>query len=158
MIRSQNTVTHQTTLERRAARADAEIIRLEHMAAHEGVLRSHKDRVSKSEEKLKLAFSRRKKNVARWQRSLEQRGLPSTLSPSEVWRIGTHRHELLTLDDDRRRLSDEARHKREELAAASRRIEAILVECDLLPEGTSLDQLQQLDDLLNKQRRTKRPS
>ena len=121
------------------------------MAAHEGVLRSHKARVSKSKEKLKLAFSRRKKSVARWQRSLEQRGLPSTLSPSEVWRIGTHRHELLTLDDDRRRLSDEARHKREELAAASRRIEAILVECELLPEGTSLDQLQQLDDLLNKQ-------
>ena len=142
----------QTTLERRAARADAEIIRLEHMAAHEGVLRSHKARVSKSKEKLKLAFSRRKKSVARWQRSLEQRGLPSTLSPSEVWRIGTHRHELLTLDDDRRRLSDEARHKREELAAASRRIEAILVECELLPDGTSLDQLQQLDDLLNKQR------
>jgi uncharacterized protein YhaN len=74
------------------------------------------------------------------------------LSPSEVWRISTHRHELLTLDDDRRRLSDEARHKREELAAASRRIEAILVECELLPEGTALDQLQQLDDLLNKQR------
>tara|TARA_E500000081_G_scaffold155054_1_gene194159 strand:- start:237 stop:3551 length:3315 start_codon:yes stop_codon:yes gene_type:complete len=150
---SQPESTHspQTTLERRAARADAEILRLEHMAAHEGVLRSHKARVSKSKEKLKLAFSRRKKSVARWQRSLEQRGLPSTLSPSEVWRIGTHRHELLTLDDDRRRLSDEARHKREELAAASRRIEAILVECELLPEGTSLDQLQQLDDLLNKQ-------
>ncbi len=142
----------QTSLERRAARADAEIIRLEHMATYEGVLRGHKDRISKSKEKLKLAFSRRKKSVARWQKSLEHRGLPNTLSPSEVWRIGTHRHELLTLDDDRRRLSDEARHKREELAATSRRIEAMLVDCELLPEGTSLDQLQQLDDLLNKQR------
>ena len=141
-----------TNLERRAARADAEIIRLEHMASYDGVLRSHRDRISKSKEKLKLALSRRKKSVVRWQKSLEHRGLPSTLSPSEVWRIGTHRHELLTLDDDRRRLSDEARHKREELAAASRRIEAILVECELLPEGTSLDQLQQLDDLMNKQR------
>lgn len=144
--------SRQTELQRRAARADAEIIRLEHMATHEGVLRSHKDRISYAKEKLKLALSRRKKSVARWQKSLEHRGLPSTLSPSEVWRISTHRHEILTLDDDRRRLSDEARHKREELAAASRRIEAMLVECELLPEGTALDQLQQLDDLLNKQR------
>ena len=141
-----------TDLQRRAARADAEIVRLEHMATHEGVLRSHKDRVSYAKERLKIAFSRRKKSVARWQKSLDRRGLPSTLSPTEVWRISTHRHELLTLDDDRRRLSDEARHKREELAASSRRIEAILVECELLPEGTALDQLQQLDDLLNKQR------
>ena len=146
------THSRQTELQRRAERADAEIIRLEHMATHEGVLRSHKDRISHAKEKLKLALGRRKKSVARWQKSLEHRGLPSTLSPSEVWRISTHRHELLTLDDDRRRLSDEARHKREELAAASRRIEAILVECELLPEGTALDQLQQLDDLLNKQR------
>ena len=45
---SQQERTHspQTDLQRRAARADAEIIRLEHMATHEGVLRSHKDRVS----------------------------------------------------------------------------------------------------------------
>lgn len=139
-------------LERRAARAEAEIIRLEHIAAHEGFLRGHNERISKSKEKLKLALSRRKKSIARWQKSLEHRGLPNTLRPSEVWRIGTHRHELLTLDDDRRRLSDEARHKREELAAASRRIEAVLVDCELLPEGTALDQLQQLDDLLSKQR------
>ena len=146
------TQSRQTDLQRRAARADAEVIRLEHMATHEGVLRSHKDRISYAKEKLKLALGRRKQSVARWQKSLEHRGLPSTLSPSEVWRISTHRHELLTLDDDRRRLSDEARHKREELAAASRRIEALLVECELLPEGTALDQLQQLNDLLNKQR------
>lgn len=151
-LQQERTHSPQTDLQRRATRADAEIIRLEHMATHEGVLRSHKDRISYARKKLKLAFSRRKKSVARWQKSLEQRGLPSTLSPSEVWRISTHRHELLTLDDDRRRLSDEARHKREELAATSRRIEAILVECELLPEGTALDQLQQLDDLLNKQR------
>jgi len=151
-LQQERTHSPQTDLQRRATRADAEIIRLEHMATHEGVLRSHKDRISYARKKLKLALSRRKKSVARWQKSLEHRGLPSTLSPSEVWRISTHRHELLTLDDDRRRLSDEARHKREELAATSRRIEAILVECELLPEGTALDQLQQLDDLLNKQR------
>lgn len=151
-LQQERTHSPQTDLQRRAARADAEIIRLEHMATYEGVLRSHKDRISYARKKLKLAFSRRKKSVARWQKSLEHRGLPSTLSPSEVWRISTHRHELLTLDDDRRRLSDEARHKREELAATARRIEAILVECELLPEGTALDQLQQLDDLLNKQR------
>ena len=109
----------QTNLERQAARADAEIIRLEHMASYDRVLRGHRDRISKSREKLKLALSRRKKSVARWQKSLEHRGLPSTLSLSLC---GTH-HEL-QLDDDRRRLSNR-RRKREELAAASRRIEAI---------------------------------
>ena len=40
----------QSDLERRAARAEAEIIRLEHMATHEGLLRSHNERISKSKE------------------------------------------------------------------------------------------------------------
>jgi len=142
----------QSSFERRAAYADAEISRLEHLSMYEGSIHVHEARISKSRELLKTAFIRKKKSIARWQASLERRGLPNTLSPSEVWRISTHRHELLTLDDDRRRLSDGARHKREELAAASRRIEAILVDCELVPEGTALDQLQQLEDLLNKQR------
>ena len=143
----------ESTLERRAAHADAEISRLEHLSMYEGSIHVHKNRISKSRELLKAALGRQKKSITRWQASLERRGLPNTLSPSEVWRISTHRHELLTLDDDRRRLSDEARHKREELAAASRRIEAILVDCELVPEGTALDQLQQLEDLLYKQRK-----
>ncbi len=141
-----------SNLERSAANADSEIIRLEHLSVQEGSLHSRRDQISKSKELLTVALIRKKKTTSRWQASLERRGLPSTLSPSEVWRISTHRHELLTLDDDRRRLSDEARHTREELAAASRRIELILVDCELIPEGTALDQLQQLEDLLNKQR------
>ena len=141
-----------SNLERSAANADSEIIRLEHLSVQEGSLHSRRDQISKSKELLTVALIRKKKTTSRWQASLERRGLPSTLSPSEVWRISTHRHELLTLDDDRRRLSDEARHTREELAAASRRIEMILVDCELIPEGTALDQLQQLEDLLNKQR------
>ena len=80
--------------------------------------------------------------------------MPATISPAEVWRIGTQRQQLLTLEDDRRRLSDEARHKREELTAVARRIDAVLVDCDLVPEGTPLDQLQILEDLLNAQRRS----
>ena len=141
-----------SNLERSAANADSEIIRLEHLSVQEGSLHSRRDQISKSKELLTVALIRKKKTTSRWQASLERRGLPSTLSPSEVWRISTHRHELLTLDDDRRRLSDESSHTREELAAASRRIEMILVDCELIPEGTALDQLQQLEDLLNKQR------
>jgi uncharacterized protein YhaN len=141
-------------LERRAALAEAEVARLEHQAGREGSVRVYADRLANARADLKRAAERRKKAVSRWQKSLESRGLPATLSPAEVWRIGTHRHELLTLDDDRRRLSDEARHKREELTAVARRIDAVLVDCDLVPEGTPLDQLQLLEDLLNAQRRS----
>lgn len=144
---------HGGDLERRAAQADAEIARLEQLAGREGTLPVFNERVGAARQGLKRAIDRRKSAVARWKKSLEQRGLPATLSPAEVWRIGTHRHELLALDDDRRRLSDEARQKREELAAAARRIDAVMVECNLVPEGTPLDHLQQLDDMLDQQRR-----
>ena len=144
---------HGGDLERRAAQADAEIARLEQLAGREGTLPVFNERVEVARQGLKRAIDRRKSAVARWEKSLEQRGLPATLSPAEVWRIGTHRHELLALDDDRRRLSDEARQKREELAAAARRIDAVMVECNLVPEGTPLDHLQQLEDMLNQQRR-----
>ena len=62
--------------------------------------------------------------------------------------IGLHRHTLLTLDDDRRRLSEEARHKREELAAFARRIDELMVDCDLVPEATPLEHLGQLREKL----------
>ena len=140
-------------LERRAAQADAEIARLERLAGREGTLPVFSERLEAARQGLKRAIGSRKAAVARWKKSLEQRGLPATLSPAEVWRIGTHRHELLALDDDRRRLSDEARQKREELAAAARRIDAVMVECNLVPENTPLDHLQQLDELLDQQRR-----
>ena len=140
-------------LERRAAQADAEIARLEQLAGREGTLPVFNERLEAARQGLKRAIGRRKAAVSRWKKSLEQRGLPATLSPAEVWRIGTHRHELLALDDDRRRLSDEARQKREELAAAARRIDAVMVECNLVPENTPLDHLQQLDELLDQQRR-----
>lgn len=143
----------QDGLERRAALAEAEVARLEHQAGRESAVQVYADRLAVARTDLKRAIDRRKKSLSRWQKSLESRGLPATLSPAEVWRIGTHRHELLTLDDDRRRLSDEARHKREELTAVARRIDAALVECDLVPEGTALDQLQLLEDLLNAERR-----
>ena len=64
--------------------------------------------------------SARKAARGRWRAALAQRGLPTTLSPRDVRQIAPHRHALLTLDDDRRRLSEEARHKREELAALRR--------------------------------------
>jgi len=140
-------------LERRAAQADAEIARLEQLAGREDTLPVFTERLEAARQALKRAVGRRKAAVARWRKSLEQRGLPAALSPAEVWRIGTHRHELLALDDDRRRLSDEARQKREELAAAARRIDATMVECNLVPEGGPLEQLQQLIDLLDEQQR-----
>ena len=141
-------------LTRRAALAEAEVARLEHQAGREDSVRVYVDRLTEARADFKRVVDRRKKTLRRWQKSLESRGLPATLSPAEVWRIGTHRHELLTLDDDRRRLSDEARHKREELTAVARRIDAALVECDLVPEGTPLDQLQILEDLLHAERRS----
>ena len=140
-------------LHRQASLADAEVVRLEQLAGREGSLEVYSNRLAAARSELKRAGERKKKAVSRWRKSLESRGLPATLSPAEVWRIGTHRHELLTLDDDRRRLSDEARHKREELTAAARRIDAVLVECDLVPEGSPLDHLQLFEDLLDAQRR-----
>jgi uncharacterized protein YhaN len=106
------------------------------------------DKVTVAQQALKRALSLRKVARLRWQKALEHRGLPTTLSPREVKQIGLHRHTLLALDDDRRRLSEEARHKREELAAFAKRIDELMVECDLVPEATPLEHVGQLREAL----------
>jgi uncharacterized protein YhaN len=136
------------SLERRAALAQAEVERLEELAAREGSMHVLSDKVSVAQQALKRALAGRKAARLRWQKALQHRGLPTTLSPREVKQIGLHRHTLLTLDDDRRRLSEEARHKREELAAFSKRIDELMVECDLVPEATALEHIGQLRETL----------
>jgi hypothetical protein len=136
------------SLERRAALAQAEVERLEELAAREGSMHVLSDKVAVAKQALKRALSLRKAARLRWQKALEHRGLPITLSPREVKQIGLHRQTLLTLDDDRRRLSEEARHKREELAAVAKRIDELMVECDLVPEATPLEHLVQLREKL----------
>ena len=136
------------SLERRAAMAQAEVERLEELAAREGSMHVLSDKVAVAQQALKRSLSLRKAARLRWQKALEHRGLPTTLSPREVKQIGLHRHTLLTLDDDRRRLSEEARHKREELAAFSKRIDELMVECDLVPEATPLEHIGQLREAL----------
>ncbi len=140
-----------SSLSRRAALAEADVERLEAIAAREGSMHVFADRVALAKRALQKAIVRRKTARQRWQRGLESRGLPTTLSPSEVWRIGTHRLELLNLDEDRRRLSAEARQKREELAAYGRRIESVLTDCDLVSEGSPLESLRLLIDQLEGQ-------
>jgi uncharacterized protein YhaN len=135
-------------LERRLAAVQVEIDRLEELAAREGSMHVLSDKVAVAEQALKRAISRRKAARQRWQRALETRGLPTTLSPREVKQIGLHRHTLLTLDDDRRRLSEEARQKREELAAFAKRIDELMVECELVPETTPLEHVRQLREKL----------
>jgi uncharacterized protein YhaN len=137
-----------TPLERRLAAVQVEIDRLEELAAREGSMHVLSDKVAVAEQALKRAISRRKAARLRWQRGLEARGLPTTLSPREVKQIGLHRHTLMTLDDDRRRLSDEARQKREELATIATRIDELMVECELVPETTPLDHVRQLREQL----------
>ena len=136
------------SLERRASLAQAEVERLEELAAREGSMHVLSDKVAVAQQALKRAMSLRKAARLRWQKALEHRGLPTTLSPREVKQIGLHRHTLLALDDDRRRLSEEARHKREELAAFAKRIDELMVECDLVPEATPLEHIGQLREAL----------
>jgi uncharacterized protein YhaN len=137
------------TLDRRLAVAQAELDRLEGLAAREGSVHLLGDKLTVAEQSLKRALEERRAARGRWRRALEHRGLPGTLSPREVRQIATHRHTLLTLDDDRRRLSEEARHKREELAAAGKRIDELMVECELVPEATPLENLQALQERLD---------
>jgi len=137
------------SLERRLVAAQAEVDRLEELAAREGSVHSLADRVTLAEQALARAVDDRKAARQRWRRALQHRGLPATLSPREVRQIATHRHTLLTLDDDRRRLSDEARRRREELAGFARRIAETLAECDLELESGPLDQLRHLQELLD---------
>jgi hypothetical protein len=136
-------------LDRRLAAAQAEVERLEALAAREGSVHVLADRIAVAEQALARAVEARKAARLRWHRALEHRGLPPTLSPREVRQIATHRHTLLTLDDDRRRLSEEARRKREEVAAFGRRIDEVLVECELLPESTPLEHLRLLQERLD---------
>jgi uncharacterized protein YhaN len=137
------------TLDRRLAVAQAELDRLEELAAREGSVHLLGDKVTVAEQALKRALEERRAARGRWRRALEHRGLPPTLSPREVRQIATHRQTLLTLDDDRRRLSEEARHKHEELAAAGKRIDELMVECELVPESTPLDHLKLLQERLD---------
>jgi uncharacterized protein YhaN len=132
------------SLERRAALAQAEVERLEELATREGSMHVLSDKVAVAQQALKRAILARKAARLRWQKALEHRGLPATLSPREVKQIGLQRHTLLTLDDDRRRLSEEARQKREELAVFAKRIDELMVECDLVPEATPLEHVGQL--------------
>ncbi len=142
-----------TGLERRLVAAQEELERLEELAGREGSVHLLADRVAVAEQAVKEAAEERAAARARWRKALEHRGLPTNLSPREVRQIAAHRHTLLTLDDDRRRLSEEARHKREELAAVGRRIDELLVECELVPEAGPLDHLQMLKERLDDDRR-----
>ena len=139
------------TLDRRAVLVQAEVERLEELAAREGSLHVLADRVSVAEQALTQARSRRAAARGRWHRGLEQRGLPVTLTPTDIRQIARHRHTLLALDDDRRRTSEEARLRTEELGAFGHRIEQLLIECDMLPEATPLEHLQQLRDRLDRE-------
>lgn len=142
-----------TSLDRRLALAQAELDRLEDLLAREGSMHVLADRVTLAEQALARAVEARGAARSRWRKALLQRGLPEDLSPREVRQIAAHRHTLLTLDDDRRRLSEEARHKREELAALGRRIDEVLVECELVPEATPAEHLELLQDRLDGDRR-----
>jgi uncharacterized protein YhaN len=139
------------SLERRAQLAQAEVDRLEELAAREGSLHLLADKVTVAEQALAQALARRSAARGRWKRSLEQRGLPATLSPHDVSQIARHRHTLISLDDERRITSEEARLRGDELAAFGHRIEQLMVECDMLPESTPLEHLQQLRDRLDRE-------
>ena len=131
-------------LDRRAALAVAEVERLEELAAREGSMHLLVDRVTAARQAVKQAKSRTAAARGRWQRSLEQRGLPPTTTRAEIRQIARHRHALVSLDEDRRIASEEARLRAEEVAAFGHRIEQMMIECDMLPEGQPLEQLQQL--------------
>jgi len=144
------------SLERRLALAQAEVDRLEALAGREGSMHLLSDKVTLARQAVKRALAKRTLARQRWRKALEQRGLPGTLSPQDVRTIESHRQALLTLDDDRRRLSEEARQKREELAAWSHRIDQVMVECDLVPETTPLDHLRLLRERLETDARSVR--
>ena len=140
------------SLDRRLTAAQAEVDRLEELAAREASMHLLADRVTQAEQALARAREARQAARSRWRKALAHRGLPVTLSPREVRQIAAHRHALLTLDDDRRRLADEARQKREELATFGRRIDEVLVECGLVPEATPLEHLRLLQERLDADR------
>ena len=137
------------SLERRAIAAGAEVARLEEMAAREGSLHLLTDNVTIAEQTLAKAMGRRSVARSRWHKGLEQRGLPATLSPNDVRQIAHHRHSLIRLDLDRRNASEEARARSGELTSLGHRIEQLMVECEMVPESTPLEHLQQLRERLD---------
>ncbi len=142
---------HSPALERRLTAAEGEVARLEALAAREGSLHLLADRVQGAEQELARANQRRAAARGRWKRALEQRSLPATLTPLEVQALAKHRTALLALDEERRRASEDARLRNDELAALGHRVEQVMVECNMLPEGTPLDQLQQLRERLQRE-------
>jgi len=136
--------------------AQAEVDRLEELATREGSLNLLADRIAVAEQALARARAARGEAQRRWRRALEHRGLPPTLTPREVRQIAAHRHALLALEDDRHRLSEEARVKRAEVAAAARRIDELLVACGLAPEAGPLDHLRLLQERLDAEKATVR--
>ena len=139
------------SLERRAIAAGAEVDRLEEMAAREGSLHLLADNVTIAEQTLAKAIGRRSTARSRWHKGLEQRGLPTTLSPNDVRQISRHRHSLIRLDEDRRHASEDSRARSGELAAFGHRIEQLMVECEMVPESTPLEHLQQLRERLERE-------
>jgi len=138
-------------LRRHAAAAQAELERLEGIAAREGALHVLADRVTLASQEAEAARRRLAEARGRWQRSLQQRDLPTDLSPADVRRLASHRRMLIELDDHRRETKEEARLRAEEVAAIGRRVEQFLVECDMLPEGTPLEQIRSLRERLDKE-------
>ncbi|MFM7250944.1 MAG: AAA family ATPase [Planctomycetaceae bacterium] len=142
---------HAPALERRLAAALAEVERLEGLAAREGSIHLLADRVEAARQDLARALEARSAARGAWKRALEGRALPATLSPLDVRRLARHRAALVALDEERRRTSEDARLRQEELAAAGQRVEEVMVECDMLPEGSPLDQLAQLRERLERE-------
>jgi uncharacterized protein YhaN len=140
------------SLDRRLALAQAEVDRLEDLLAREGAVHVLADKVTLADQAVAHATEARTAARGRWRKALAARGLPPTLTPREVRQISAHRQTLLTLDDDRKRLSAEARQKRDELAAFSRRIDEVLVECGLVPEASAADHLHLLEERLDAER------
>ena len=142
---------HAPALDRRLAAALAEVDRLEAISAREGSLHLLADRAEAAAQDLARAQERRAAARAGWKRALAKRALPAGLSPHDVRQLARHRAALVSLDEERRRTSEEARLRQDELASAGTRVEELLVECDMLPEGTPLEQLVQLRERLERE-------
>lgn len=135
------------SLARLASEADAEVHRLEELAAREGTLSIWNDRLTAANERYARARAAEKTAKAAWRRALDFRGLPATLRPREVRELSLHRKSLLVLDDERRRAAAEAGLRRDSVNASCRRIEELLAECDMLPEDPASIALAPIDQI-----------
>lgn len=142
---------HAPTIDRRLVAAQNEVERLEALATREGSLHLLSDRLEAAQQDLGHATQRRVAARTAWRKALESRALPATLSPADVRQLSRHQTALLALDEERQRTSEEARLRRDELAAMGHQVEEILVECDMLPEGTALENLLQLRERLRRE-------